>query len=61
MLVLKMNRFILLSKRHSLTTYIVKFVTDSFSKNNKRNIFSVGSMYIKKSIDIGQPIFHKVR
>ena len=48
----------LIGKWHSLTTYIVKFVTDSLPKNNGLNIFLLVGIYIEKSMDIGQP-FHK--
>ena len=50
-----------LSKWHSSTIYIVKFMTDSSLKNNGINIFSLVGIYIEKSMDIGQPTFHKLK
>ena len=58
MMVLKIEK-IQFNKRHSLTIYIVKYVTDSLLKNNGINSFSLVGTYIEKSIDIDQLTFHK--
>ena len=44
---------------HSLTIDNVKFVTDSLLKNNGINTSFLVSICIGKSMDSGQPIFHK--
>ena len=55
---MKLNRFILLGKWHSLTTNIVKFVTDLLLKNDGiTNIFLV-DICIERSKDISQANFH---
>ena len=59
-LILKNSKgFKLLNKWHSLTKYIVEYLTDSLPKNNRINIFILKSICMEKSMDDGRPIFHK--
>ena len=50
----KLNRFIRICKRHSLTTYFVKSVIDSIQKNDGINISIPVDIYIEKSKGIGR-------
>ena len=47
----------LIGNRHSLTIYIVKFVTDSIQKNDGTNIFILVGNYINKCMVNGRPGF----
>ena len=58
-LMLKNDRIKGICKCQSLTTYIVKFVTDSIQKNNGINISILVDICIEKSKVIGQRFFHK--
>ena len=55
----KLNRFVLITKWQSLMIYSAKLVTDSLLKNNGPNISVLVNICIEKSMDTGQPIFHK--
>ena len=49
----KLNRFVIISKWHSLTTYTVKSVIDLLLKNNGINISLLEDICIEKSMVIG--------